>query len=89
MRNLTIVLVLALLVSSCGLKPMARTAKDAAFMLCELVGAEQAVDDKIDGVSVGEWCDRAEVIKPFLDDILAAKMMGVSRVKQGTPDASK
>ena len=86
LNNILFAITLGACVVACAeLKPAARTAKDVAFTLCELVGTEQATDGQIDGVSVSEWCKRAEVIKPFLDDILAALMAGKARLAPTPP----
>jgi hypothetical protein len=73
-----------LLVSACaGLVPALRDIKDIAYDICSLTGAEQLKStgkETIDGMSVSDWCKQAKVIKPFVDDMLAAKLAGVARV---------
>lgn len=84
MKNYLTLLVACMAMSGCGLwsdaKPYLRSAKDIALDLCMLVGAEQAKDGQVDGMSVGDWCRQAQVISPFLDDVLASRLAGASRV---------
>jgi len=89
LKMLCVVVALVAPTSACaGLMPVLRSVKDIAYDICSLTGTEQlkAVGgETIDGMSVSDWCKQAKVIKPFMDDVLASKLSGASRI---TPAAA-
>lgn len=66
------VLTLCVALSGCAfLKTSARTVSDAAHIACEVAfGA----DEMPAGVSLEDFCRAEENLKPFIDNILSAKM---------------
>lgn len=57
--------------SSCSsFKSVARTADDAASILCELFAAE---NKEAVGMSPEQWCALHDNLQPFIDQVLAAK----------------
>lgn len=78
--RIIIALFLVTVLSSCSLftaaKPYLRVIRDVSHALC------CAEEGKLgsDGMSVEEYCEKEEVIKPYADAVLAAGKMASGRV---------
>jgi hypothetical protein len=78
------VLVLALLPSCAAFKTVARTADDAARILCELHFKEAPPPGAVpDGVAIEEaaktYCEVQEHLRPWIDEMLRLKAAGVEK----------
>lgn len=87
MRKATLVIVLALALTGCTLfKKVARTAVDvASVLLCEEVAAAQP-EESLDGLTPAQWCEIGKNLRPFADEVLAAKQAASSAHGFGRAD---
>ena len=60
-----------------ALKPVARTVVDIARCLCEKVMSENP--GELANLSVEEYCAKEELLRPFVDEMLAAEKRAKSR----------
>ncbi len=65
--------------SGCSaIKPVVRTADDAATILCQLE-ASKAPKSQLTGLSAKEWCALKENLQPFIDAVLTAQKAGAAK----------
>lgn len=80
MKHLILMSVVCVVAACASVKPVARTINDAARIACETAFGDDGAELP-QGMTPKEACSYHEVLKPFLDSILAAKAAAASNLK--------
>lgn len=85
MQSLALIVALSLGLSACAaIKPIVRTVADIAHELCLLTAAEQGALAR-DGLTVEQFCAVETNVRPFVEQILAAKQAAAAKAGLAPP----
>ena len=82
MKSFVVAVAIVLGCSGCSMfKPVARTIVDIARCLCEKVMSENP--GELANLSVEEYCEKEELLQPFVDEMLRAERFATARMSSG------